>query len=77
MAARRPFRIPLIVIFVDLVGALIAAFGMWGLIDPQAAERVPAFTEPLVAWLMLAIGVIMMIYAIVDLARLARAGRAR
>ena len=71
----RPFRIPFTLILVDLVGALITGFGVWGLIDSQAPERVPAFTAPVVAWLMLAIGVVMMIYAVFDLVRLARARR--
>lgn len=74
MASRPPFILSPAIVIIDLLGALLAALGMWSLIDPGAETRLGLMAEPMTAALLLVVGLGLMGYAIVTL--LARAKRA-
>lgn len=75
---RRRLRIPLQLIVLDVVGAATAGLGMYGLAAETPPQFAPALGEPANAWLLVAIGVALMGYAVFEIVRLAaKAARGR
>ena len=77
-APDRPrMRIPLRVIGVDLLGTALAGLGIYGLASESPPAFAPALADPAKAWLLVALGVAMMGYALFEILRLAaKASRA-
>ena len=77
-APGRPrMRIPLPVIGVDLLGTALTGLGIYGLASDSPPGFAPALADPAKAWLLVALGVAMMGYALFEILRLAaKASRA-
>ena len=67
-------KIPLHVIVMDAIGALAAGLGLWGALA-GGGTSLPVLASPRVAWSLVAIGVLLMVYAGVELVRIALRGR--
>ncbi|MGE5791499.1 MAG: hypothetical protein ACM36B_02325 [Bacteroidota bacterium] len=63
-------KIPLHVIVVDASGAIATALGLWAALGDGGAA-LPVLANPRVAWSLVAIGVLMMVYAGVAIVRIA------
>jgi hypothetical protein len=63
-------KIPLHVIVVDAIGAIATALGLWAALGGGGAA-LPVLANPRVAWSLVAIGVLMMVYAGVEIVRIA------
>ena len=63
-------KIPLHLLVLDAVGALAAGLGLWGALAGGGAV-LPVLANPRVAWSTVAIGVLLMVYAGVELVRVA------
>ncbi len=61
-------RFPLHLIVIDGIGALFAALGLWGALA-GGGTVLPVLANARVAWSLIAIGVLMMVYAAVELVR--------
>ena len=62
-------KIPLHLIVMDAIGALAAGLGLWGALA-GGGTTLPILASPRVAWSLVAIGVLLMIYAGVALVRI-------
>jgi hypothetical protein len=62
-------KIPLHLIVMDAIGALAAGLGLWGALA-GGGTTLPILARPRVAWSLVAIGVLLMIYAGVELVRI-------
>jgi len=70
-------RIPLRLVIIDVLGAVLAAIGFYGFIEPAAAGVLPFLGVPGLPTVLLSTGIAMMGYAIIALMRrLAAAARA-
>jgi hypothetical protein len=63
-------KIPLHLLVLDAIGALAAGVGLWGALAGGGAT-LPLLANPRVAWSIVAIGVLLMAYAGVELVRIA------
>lgn len=63
-------KIPLHLLALDAIGALAAGLGLWGALAGGGAV-LPVLADPRVAWSIVAIGVLLMVYAGVELVRVA------
>ena len=63
-------RIPLHLLVLDAIGALTTGVGLWGALAGGGAT-LPILANPRVAWSIAAIGVLLMVYAGVELVRIA------
>jgi len=76
-SARPRMRIPFQVIVVDLLGTAITGLGIYGLASESPPAFAPALGDPAKAWMLVALGVAMMGYAVFEIVRLAaKAARA-
>jgi hypothetical protein len=64
-------KIPAHVVVMDAIGALAAALGLWGALGGGGAT-LPFLATPRVAWSLVAIGAVLMVYSSVTLVRLVR-----
>jgi hypothetical protein len=64
-------KIPPHIIVIDAVGAIAAALGLWGALAGGGAT-LPFLATPRIAWSLVAIGVVLMVYSGVTLVRIAR-----
>jgi hypothetical protein len=64
-------KIPPHVIVMDAIGALATALGLWGALAGGGAT-LPFLATPRVAWSLVAIGVVLMVYSGVTLVRIVR-----
>jgi len=62
-------RIPLQLIVIDVLGAAAAGIGIYGLLADAPPSFAPALGEPAKAWLLVALGAVMMGYALVEIVR--------
>jgi len=62
-------KIPLHVIVMDAIGALAAGLGLWGALAGGGAT-LPILASSRVAWSLVAIGLLLMTYAGVELVRI-------
>jgi hypothetical protein len=69
-------RIPPHVIVMDAIGALATGLGVWGALG-GGGTTLPVLASPRVAWSLVAIGVLMMLYAGVEIVRIALDQRRR
>ena len=69
-------KIPLHLIVMDAIGALAAGLGLWGALA-GGGTTLPILASPRVAWSLVAIGGLLMIYAGVALVRIALYRRRR
>lgn len=78
-APERPgMRIPLQLIAIDIVGVTVAGLGIYGLAADAPPQFAPALGEPANAWLLVALGALLMVYAVFEIVRLAaKAARRR
>ncbi len=75
---RPRLRIPLTLIVTDVVGAVTAGLGIYGLAAEAPPAFAPALGAPANAWLLVAIGAALMGYAVFAILRLAaKAARRR
>jgi hypothetical protein len=76
--SERPrMRIPFQVIAIDLLGTAMTGCGIYGLASESPPAFAPALGDPAKAWLLVALGVAMMAYAVFEILRLAaKASRA-
>jgi hypothetical protein len=59
------FHIPLQLVGLNFFGAFVAAFGSWGLFDPDAPARAPALANPALAWTCIGVGAGLMVYTVI------------
>jgi len=70
--AERPrLRIPWRLILIDVVGAATAGLGIYGLNAEAPPAFAPALGAPTNAWLLVALGAVLMGYAVFEIVRLA------
>ncbi|MEO7404981.1 MAG: hypothetical protein ABIU95_15060 [Burkholderiales bacterium] len=69
---RPRFKLPIHLVVVDIVGALIAGLGVWGLVEPSAAGQIPLLGIAGAPVAALILGVGLMGYAIFGILRIAR-----
>lgn len=69
---RARLSVPLQLIVIDLLGVVLAGLGMFGLVADAPPAFAPALGDPAKAGLLVALGVVMMGYAIVEILRRAR-----
>lgn len=62
-------KIPLHLLLLDAIGALAAGLGLWGALAGGGAT-VPILADARVAWSIVAVGLLLMIYAGVEIVRL-------
>ena len=70
---RPRFKLPIHLVAIDIVGALLAGLGMWGLVEPSAAGQLPLLGIAGAPMAALILGVGLMGYAIFGILRIARA----
>lgn len=61
--------IPLQLIAIDVLGAAAAGLGIYGLAADAPPSFAPALGEPAKAWMLVALGAAMMMYAVVEILR--------
>lgn len=59
------FHIPLQLVGLNFFGAFVAAFGSWGLFDPDAPARAPALANPVVGWTCIGVGAGLIVYSVI------------
>ena len=68
-SVRGRLRIPLQLIVIDVLGAAAAGLGMYGLVADTPPAFAPALGDPAKAWMLVALGAVMMGYAVVEILR--------
>jgi hypothetical protein len=78
MNAPRPrFVLPKNLIVIDLIGSVLAALGMWAVLDPDSAKALPFLAINGAPLALVILGIGMMGYAILGILRLALRPRNR
>ncbi|MDX1376219.1 MAG: hypothetical protein R3357_11680 [Burkholderiales bacterium] len=70
-AGRARMRLPLRLVAIDVVGAVTAGLGIYGLVADVPPAFAPALGDPANAWLLVVLGAALMGYAVVEIVRLA------
>lgn len=71
-----PLRVPTHLLVIDAIGTLLLALGVWGALG-GGGSVLPFLAAPRVAWSLVAIGAVLVVYFAVELVRITLHARTR